>query len=450
MQRGFEVLARALFGLAAALLVASCGSGAVGSVVVDPTRITVQPGSDGSPTTLYSGLPTTFTITGGTGTYIVSSSNQAVVPVSGPIVGNTLTVIPNPVVTDTSVVLTARDTGTTTPTSVTLLVRPGTVSNMITIAPGSSACAPAICSGGDAVVTTTISQGGIPLPARGVRFDVISGDVRFITSPAGAPETTALSVTTVTDETGAARARLRALDTAANQTAIIQITDLGSGAYQRTTVLIARASAGQVGFFTVPESVTFTGPDNTRCATGLSSEIFIFGGAPPYTISNSAPAAFLTNTNTVNFSGGSFRVTTTGICASNVTFAVTDAAGRTSTVTLSNQLGSNAPPPAPLGVFPGSLTLTSCSARASAVIVGGKSTSYVAASENSIVLATVTGSILTVSRAPGTFPPSSAITVNVNVSDGTSVFTVPVTLTGTASAGSGTNPGTTTPNGTCP
>jgi len=434
MHRGLEFVARIVLVLAAAVAATSCGSGAVGSVVTDPGLITILPaeGPDGTPVTLYSGLPTTFSITGGTGTYIVSSSNQAVVQVSGSITGNTLTVIPNPVVVDTPLTLTARDTGTTLPRSVNLLVRPGTVSNTITIAPGSSACSPAICSGGDAVITATISQGGIPLPARGVRFDVISGDVRFVTSPAGAPETVGLSVTTVTDELGAARARLRALDTAANQTAILQITDLGSGAYQRTTVIIARATATQTGFFTVPDSVTFTGPDNTRCATGLSSEIFIFGGTPPYSVSNSAPGAFVTNTNTVSFSGGSFRVTATGVCASNVTFAVTDSAGRTTTVTLSNEPGTRDPPPAPLAVAPSSLSLTSCTASASAVIVGGQTTSYSAASDTGFVLVTVNSGVLTVRRAPGTpIPPLTGATVNV--SDGRSVVPVTVAISGAAS-----------------
>ena len=432
MHRGFEIIARACLAFAAACLVASCGSGAVGSVVVDPTVITIQPGSDGSPTPptviLYSGLPTTFTITGGTGSYVVSSNNQAVIQVSGPIAGNTLTVVPNPVVTETPVVLTVRDTGTTLPVSASLIVRPGTVSNAITIAPGSSACAPGICSGGDAVVTATISQGGIPLPARGVRFDVISGDLRFITSAAGLPETVALSVTTVTDETGAARARVRALDTAANQTAIIQITDLGSGAYQRTTVIIARSSADQVGFFTVPTSVTFTGPDNQTCASSLSSEIFIFGGTPPYTISNTAPSVFSTNTSVVGFSGGSFRVTPSGICG-NTTIAITDAAGRTTTVTVTNELGSRDPPPLALRVVPSSLSLAcGASASANAVIVGGQTTNYVAASSSNLVLATVTGSLLKVSRSPPITTPSPASNVTVTVSDGRTTFDVGVSL----------------------
>ncbi len=52
------------------------------------------------------------------------------------------------------------------------------MNNDVTITPSatqSASCSPALCSGGDAEVTVTISQGGIPLAARGVRFEVVSG-----------------------------------------------------------------------------------------------------------------------------------------------------------------------------------------------------------------------------------------------------------------------------------
>ena len=427
-----NLFARAALAFASLLWLASCGSGGVGVPPVnDPNTITILPAN----ATLYSGLPTTFSITGGTGAYIVSSSNQAIVQVAQTLVGNTLTVVPNPVVADTTLTLTARDTSTTTPATVTLTVKPGTVSNSISITPGSSACSPAICSGGDAVVATTIAQGGIPLPARGVRFEVISGDVRFVTSAAGMPETLGTSVTTVTDETGVARARVRATDNAANQTAIIQITDLGSGAYQRTTLLVARATSTQSGFFTVPETITFTGPDTATCASNVSSEVFVFGGTPPYFISNTAPAVVSTNTSVVSASGGSFRVTpVNGACFSNVAIAVTDASQRTTTVTVTNQRGTAAPAPQALTVLPTPLSLTSCSSTSSAAIVGGNGT-FVAASSSNVVLATLSGRLLTVSRAPGLalVPPITSATVTV--SDGTQAVSVPVTLSGTASTG---------------
>jgi hypothetical protein len=445
IRSGIPVLARIVVFAVAAVLLGSCGSGAVGNPPVnDPTKITILPDN----ATLYSGLPTTFSITGGTGAYIVSSSNQAVVPVATTFVGTSLTVIPNPVLTDTLVTLTARDTGTTAPATVTMTVKPGTVSNTITLTPSSSACSPAVCSGGDAVISVVISQGGIPLAARGVRFEVISGDVAFITSPAGQPETLALKVETATDETGTARARLRAGAAATNQTAIVQVTDLGSGAYQRTTVIVALATPTQAAFFTIPTSITFTGPNNQTCASSgsVASEIFVFGGSPPYTISNSASGAFSTNTNVIGSSGGSVRVTPTGVCADNAVIGFTDRAGRTITVTLSNQLGTVAPPTPAMVVSPSSVTLNSCAATGN-VNVGGGSGHYVASSGSSNVVATVSSTspaVLTVSRANNTGPTASPVVVTV--SDGVTSQTVNVNLTGNAS-GSCPTPMTASPAG---
>ncbi|HEX7403274.1 MAG TPA: hypothetical protein VF287_04595, partial [Usitatibacter sp.] len=176
-------LARLALALASIAVVTSCGSGAVsGPVPVnDPTRITILPAT----ATAFSGLPTTFVISGGTGSYIVSSSNQAVIQVAGTLAGSTLTIVPNPVLADTPVTLTVRDTGTAPVATATVTVRPGTVSNNITITPTgtqASTCTPALCSGGDALVSATLSQGGIPLPARPVRFDVVTGDFRFVTT----------------------------------------------------------------------------------------------------------------------------------------------------------------------------------------------------------------------------------------------------------------------------
>jgi hypothetical protein len=98
--------------LALTFLVAftSCSGAVSGPAPVnDPTRITILPAI----ATTYSGLPTTFVISGGTGSYIVSSSDQAVIPVAGSIAGGSLTVVPNPVLADTLVTLTVRGTGTT-------------------------------------------------------------------------------------------------------------------------------------------------------------------------------------------------------------------------------------------------------------------------------------------------------------------------------------------------
>src|SRR5206468_7535006 len=95
---------------------------------------------------------------------------------------------------------------------------------------------------GDAEVRVTLTQNGVPLAGRPVRFDVVSGDVRIITSPAGSPETLGTSGTTTTDSSGTARMRVRVLTDAPAQTALIQVTDLSSGFVQTASISIAPSS----------------------------------------------------------------------------------------------------------------------------------------------------------------------------------------------------------------
>src|SRR5476649_1074015 len=343
-------LARLALAVASIATVTSCGSGAVGpsTIVNDPTQITIQPGqcvvtgaviTCNNPAILYSGLPTTFVITGGTGSYILSSNNQQVLPVSGSIVGSSVTLVANPVLADTDVILTARDTGTTPIATAKATVKPGTVANNITITPTSAqnaACAPAICSGGDALVSATISQGGIPLSARGVRFDVVTGDFQFVTTnPATGVETLSASVTVISDQTGKVTARIRANAGAANQTALLQVTDIGTRAFQRTSFVIVQSTGSSPGFFVTPTQVTFQGARQNECANfGISASVFVFGGVPPYTVSNTSP--FNVSPTFISSSGGFYSVTPNGPCvaAPGAPIVVTDSAGHTATTTV--------------------------------------------------------------------------------------------------------------------
>src|SRR5829696_3277608 len=81
----------------ASLLLASCGSSNVPSVSTGPAPVTgpvaVLPGS----ATIFSEIPTTFQVAGGSGTFIIASSDQAVLPVSGTFSGSSFTVVPNTV-----------------------------------------------------------------------------------------------------------------------------------------------------------------------------------------------------------------------------------------------------------------------------------------------------------------------------------------------------------------
>ncbi len=437
-------LARLALALASIAVVTSCGSGAVGpsTIVNDPTQITIQPGqctvagttvTCNNPAILYSGLPTTFVITGGTGSYILSSNNQAVLPVSGNISGSSVTLIPSPVLADTDVILTARDTGTTPIATAKATVKPGTVANNITITPTSAqsaACAPAICSGGDALVSATISQGGIPLPARGVRFDVVTGDFRFVTTdPVTGVETLSASVTVFSDQAGKVSARIRANAGAANQTALLQVTDIGTGAFQRTSFVIVQSTGSSPGFFVTPTEITFQGARQNECASfGISASVFVFGGVPPYTVSNSGSGAFSVTPTFISSSGGSYSVTPLGPCVSpGLPIVVTDSAGHTATTTVSNIQGTTAAPP--LTALPAKVTLSSCTGAASVTVAGGAPTGgvYLASPGSNAITASATGNVVTIQRATS---PATAGPVFVGITDGITTTSVEVDLVG--------------------
>jgi hypothetical protein len=407
--------------------IASCGGSVSPSTdVSDPSKITILPGT----ATMYSGLPTTFSITGGTGLYIVASSNQAVIQLAGSIVGGSLTVIANNVSSDTPVTLTVRDTGTSAPVSANVTVKPGTVSNNISIIPTSTqaaACGAALCSGGDAEVRVVVSQGGIPLAARGVRLDVVSGDFRVIVSAAGvSPEVTAISGTTTTDETGTARMRIRVLADAPAQTALLQISDLGSGAYQRTSFTVAPSSNSPLN--AQPRTLSFIGPDNSKCANGIVADVIVFGGRPPYSISQ--PGTFNVDPLTVTSIGGRFSVTAIGQCASGSIISIVDSIGGTVSVTASNALQtSNSFSASPLVVAPTTVSLDSCSTVASVVVAGGLGGPYFATSGNSGVSVSVVSGVVSIQRKAGTGP-IAPTSVPVAISDGKSVLPVTVNLVG--------------------
>jgi hypothetical protein len=206
-----------LFACAAALL-AACGSGAVSGPPVSSGPIVISPAT----AVLYSELPTTFAVTGGNGNYIVTSSDQNVLPVAGSTNGNSFVVVPNSVGSDTPVTLTVRDSSGSAQASASLTVKPRTISNVVTVTPSagqSAACGTALCAGGDAEVKVTLAQLGVPLVGRTVQFDVLSGDLKVISSSFGTTEILTTTATAVTDSSGTARVRVRADSAAVAQTA---------------------------------------------------------------------------------------------------------------------------------------------------------------------------------------------------------------------------------------
>jgi len=290
----------------ASLVLGSCGSGAVSAPpnTASTGPITITPAT----ATLFSDLPTTFVVGGGNGSFLISSSNQQALPTAGTLNGaGPFVVVPNQVAVDTPVTLTVSDTAGSTPANAALTVKPRTVSNVVTVTPSASqsaACGTAVCSGGDAEVKVVLSQGGVPLVGRTVQFDVVSGDVRIITSAAGTPETDELSGTTTTDSSGTARIRVRVNANATSQTALLRVTDVSSGSSQTVSITIAPGSNAPLN--AQPATVNFTGSTGNSCASGITASVIVFGGHPPYTLSS--PGAFTVNPPVLTASGSTFTI----------------------------------------------------------------------------------------------------------------------------------------------
>jgi hypothetical protein len=416
----------------ATTLLAACGSGAVSNQVVDPNRITVLPGT----ATVYSGMPTTFSLSGGTGQYILSSSDQAVIQTSADITSaHSVELIANPVLTDRVVTLTVRDTGSTTAATATITVKPNPVANNITITPSSTqggSCAPAICSGGDALITATISTGGIPLAGHLVRLEALSGDFRFIISPPGSVEVLSTVTDVTSDQVGKVQARIRVLSTAPNQTALLQVTDLDSAASQRASFAIAQSTGGSPGFFVTPDELTFVGPNELQCAgNGARATVFIFGGVPPYSVFNSGLNTFNVSLfDPLDHSGAGFDVISRGVCVDpGIPITVSDSAGHTASITVANVRGTDTLPPQ--AVAPTAVTIASCTQVASVSAAGGTG-NYFVGSGSDLLTVTVSGRAVSISRRPGTTAIIDPTTLTVGVSDGREAVDVEVTLTGAA------------------
>ena len=378
---------------------------------------------------MYSDIPFTFAVTGGTGTYVVVSSDQVALPVSDVVGGNAFTVVPGPVADDTPVTLTVRDTAAATPVLVSATVKPRTTSNVVTVTPSASqsqACGASICAGGDAEVKIVLTQGGTPLANRQVRFDVLSGDFRLISSSGGGGEVLVFSMTTVTDSTGTARVRVRALSDAEAQTGLLQMTDVSSGSTTSTAISIAPSSNAPLN--AQPSTITFRGRDDDTCASGITADVIVFGGRPPYSISQ--PGVFIVSPAVVDDSGDRFQVQATGQCTAGSAIAIVDNNGATVTVNASNLPGASTQNIPPLVVSPSSVTLETCGTIANVAIAGGL-TPYFGTSTNQSVAVSISprsggGGVASIRRAINSGPVGTPQTVTI--SDGRTTQTVTVNL----------------------
>ena len=387
--RHFGVWARTLAGLVALaglIGLSGCGggSGAPNNVFNTPGALTLVP----NPLTMYSGTPATITIAGGQPPYTVFSSDQVALPVQPNVAGSTVTLFPNTVGTATAVTLTARDAvGASTASAIT--IQPAVLINSLKLKadaysdtcpdsggsanPTDDSSVTFICSGQTGSVAVTVASG---IGGRLIRFDIVQGAFQIFTELPGQPPSFALTYTVPTDQNGTAVVRIRAIPGASSQVAIVQATDVSTGTFVRGTfVIVPVTNANAADLVVVPDTVTITGPDTQTCSSGVASTYFIFGGTPPYTISNTFPGLVLVSPSVVLTSGAGFTVTTTGACVDPVTLAITDAAGHTVTVKLSNKFGTNPPPTNtsanPITVTPSTVPLLGCGATTNVVASGG-------------------------------------------------------------------------------
>jgi hypothetical protein len=350
-----------LAALAGVLSLAACGGGSgAPNNPYDPGNVVTPLAITPAVATTYSGKPFVFTITGGTKPYTVLSSDQAAVAVAGTTSENTLVIVPGSVGADTPVTLTVRDaSGQTTSAAVTVkpaLLLPASIT--ITGNPNCGASGADLCSGQDGTATVQVTgPAGAPLAGRQVRFDVVQGTFSISSTAPGQPLVQSLTVTT--DQNGTATVRLVVPVNAATQVALLRATDITDGSSVVGQFTIAQFVNGNSVLSVIPTgTTTFTGPDTTRCSSGASATFFVFGGTPPYTIGTNFPGAISISGSPVARSGGAFTITTNGTCFTGLTFAITDAAGRTllTPPTASNVFGTAAPPPETLVVTPASKT----------------------------------------------------------------------------------------------
>ena len=420
-----------LLALAGMLSLAGCGGGngapnnpyqsgnVTPTLAVLPTQVSI-----------YSGVPATLTITSGTAPFTAFSSDATVLPVSSS-VSNTIALLASTVSADQAVTLTIRDaSGQTVTVPVTVhpsLLLPASIT--ITGNPACSGSGSTLCSGQDGTATVKLTgSAGAPLAGRSVRFDVVLGTFSLIAANSGSP---AQSVTVLTDQNGLAVVTIRVPVDAATQFGTLRATDITSGSSVIAQFTIAQFVNGNAVLSVIPNSkVTFTGPDNKTCASfPAQATFYIFGGTPPYMVQTNFPTAVSLFGVPVLSSGGGFSVAPNGTCFTGLTFAITDATGRTllTPPTVDNVVGTN-PPSVPLAVIPSEFPVgggtTACGVGSSFQFLasGGSGTYFAsaapAAGGSGTATVTVAGGNVTVS-----FTAIGHGNWSVNVTDGSAVLT---------------------------
>jgi hypothetical protein len=316
--------------------------------------------------TAYQGTPATLTVSGGVYPYRAFSSNATVLPVAQAVAGATILLLPNAVAADTTVNITVQDSaGSTFIAQVSVKPAP-LLPNLITVTPNSDCPAGTanvgnMCSGGTGTATVVVtSPTGSGIPGRQVRFDVIAGSFGIQSANPATPLVQTLTV--VTDVNGTALVGLSIPVNAVTQIGVVRATDVTTGNQVTGQFTIQQVTDGSAVLSVVPSgNTTINGPLQDVCSFGARVSHYIFGGTPPYQVRPSFPDAVSLTGVPVLTNGGGFDTITNGTCFVNLTYAITDATGRTipsgNSPTVTNATGSIVPPTPPTPPTPSTLQI---------------------------------------------------------------------------------------------
>jgi hypothetical protein len=300
--------------------------------------------------TVYYNTPATLSISGGVPPYQAFSTNSVVLPVARNVVTDQIVLTPANVDADTTVTITVQDSvGTSVNAAIT--VKPAPLLNTLTITPTPASpgtgCGTAVCAGGTASVSVLVRNvAGAGIQGRTVRFENVQGNYQFLTNAPGLPETLANSITVTSGQDGIAIVRLKADVNAPTQVALIRATELTTGNVLNSSFVIAQFTDGAGTLTAVPTTWTVTGPNSSSCAANVPVTYYIFGGTPPYRIQSTLPNYANIVPSVVQTNGGGFTAILTGaVCSPSpgTSITITDATGRTISVTLINTKGSGNP-----------------------------------------------------------------------------------------------------------
>ncbi|HEY2816425.1 MAG TPA: hypothetical protein VGK44_04755, partial [Casimicrobiaceae bacterium] len=305
-----------LFALAGIFSLAGCGGGnGAPNNMFAPNNTNTPLAVLPTTASIYSGVPATLTITGGTAPFTAFSSDSTILPVSST-VSNTVALLASTVSADQNVTITIRDASAQQVT-VPITVHPSLLlpaSITITGNPVCGASGSTLCSGQDGTATVKVTgTAGAPLAGRPVQFDVVLGTFSLIAANSTTP---AQSVTVNTDQNGLAVVTIRVPVDAVTQFGTLRATDTTTGSSVIAQFTISQFVNGNSVLSVIPNSkVTFTGPDNKTCASfPAQATFYIFGGTPPYTVQTNFPTAVSLFGVPVLTSGGGFSVAPNGTC----------------------------------------------------------------------------------------------------------------------------------------